>query len=77
MRCTIITARQFSEPCGRPVHRYIALAIGQNARMSAPDDALLIGYVPVCVHHSEYVPMGAAMLSPRELQFQYRPVPTR
>lgn len=54
--CTIFSATNPRRICHRRADFLLPLAIGQNARMRSTNDALLLGYMPVCAHHAEYIP---------------------
>lgn len=59
MNCLIFSNADPMKPCGAPAERGIGIAIGATGKMKTTADAILMGYVPICLHHSEYVPSGA------------------
>ena len=67
MRCTIFSQANPTKLCGLDATRYVPLAIGALARMQEMDDALLLGYAPLCPHHSEMLPPGVRLFKAEEI----------
>lgn len=67
MLCTIFRRTTPDKPCNAAATRYVPVAIGNNARMATPDDALVLGYVPLCPHHAEMIPAGVKLFSALEI----------
>jgi len=67
MQCLIFSASNPSNVCGARATRYAPLAIGQQKRMHEMDDALLLGFVPLCKRHSENVPATYRLYDDNEL----------
>lgn len=60
-RCTIFRSNAPDTPCGGNIYAFVPVAIGTHARMHELEDALILGYVPVCRRHADMVPPNVAL----------------